>query len=77
MISSAESVAVSLCSMSAVVRLTISSSSSSLGIVDDHVEHEPVELRLGQRIRPFLLDRVLRRQHEERLRRACAACRRP
>ena len=29
-------------------------------------EHEPVELGLGQRIRPFLLDRVLRGQHQER-----------
>ena len=36
-------------------------------IVDDHVEHEPVELRLGQRIGPFHLDRVLRGQDEERL----------
>ena len=53
--------------MSAVVRLTISSSSSSTGIIDPDVEHEPVELGLGQRIRPFLLDRVLRGQHEERL----------
>ena len=29
-------------------------------------EHEPIELRLGQRIGPFLLDRVLRGQHQER-----------
>ena len=29
-------------------------------------EHEPVELRLGQRVGAFLLDRVLRGQHEER-----------
>ena len=41
-------------------------SSAARRIVDDDVEHEPVELRFGQRIRAFLLDRVLRRQHEER-----------
>jgi hypothetical protein len=34
------------------------------------LEHEAVELRLGQRIGAFLLDRVLRRQHEERARAA-------
>ena len=39
-----------------------------LGRVADHdVEHEPVELRFGQRIGPLLLDRVLGRQHEERV----------
>ena len=37
-------------------------------VADVDVEHEPVELRFGQRIGAFLLDRVLRRQHEERLR---------
>ena len=62
--------------MSAVVRLTISNSSSSLGIVDEHVEHEAVELRFGQRIGAFLLDRVLRGQHEERLGQRDAAGRR-
>ena len=31
-------------------------------------QHEPVELRLGQRVRALLLDRVLRREHEERIR---------
>ncbi len=36
-------------------------------VVDDDVEHEAIELRLGQRIRAFELDRVLRGQHEERL----------
>ena len=36
-------------------------------IADRDVEEEAVELRLGQRIRPLLLDRILRRQHEERL----------
>ena len=35
-------------------------------VVDRDVEHEPVELRLGQRVGPFQLDRVLRRQDEER-----------
>ena len=34
---------------------------------DDDVEHEAIELRLGQRIRAFLLDRILRREDEERL----------
>ncbi len=38
-----------------------------VGIVDVHHEHEPVELRLGQRVGAFLLDGVLRGQHEERL----------
>ena len=37
------------------------------GIPDAHLEHEAVELRLRERIRPFLLDRVLRGQHEKRL----------
>ena len=36
-------------------------------VADDQLEQEPVELRLGQRIGPFLLDRVLGRHHEERL----------
>ena len=39
-------------------------------VLDRKLEHEPVDLRFGQRIRAFLLDRVLRRQHEERLRAA-------
>ena len=37
-------------------------------IAEPDAEQEPVELRLGQRERPLQLDRVLRRQHEERLR---------
>ena len=38
-----------------------------IGIVDEHVQQEAIELRLGQRIRAFLLDRVLRRHdHEQR-----------
>ena len=43
------------------------SSSSRDGIADGELHHEPVELRLGQRIGALLLDRVLRGQHEERL----------
>ena len=35
-------------------------------IVHTQLEHEPVELRLGERIGRFLLDRVLRGEHEER-----------
>ena len=35
------------------------------------LEEEAIELRLGQRIGAFHLERVLRREHEERLRRAC------
>ncbi len=37
-----------------------------LGVADADVEHEAVELRLGQRIGALLLDGVLRGQHEER-----------
>ena len=33
---------------------------------DDDVEHEAIELRLGQRIGAFELDRILRREDEER-----------
>ena len=39
-----------------------------LGIIDVRVEHEAVELGLGQRVGALVLDRVLRGQHEERLR---------
>ena len=38
------------------------------GVVDDDVEHEAVKLRLGQGIGALLLDRVLRGEDEERLR---------
>ncbi len=38
-----------------------------LGIVHEDVEHEAVLLRFGQRIGAFLLDGVLRGQHEERV----------
>ena len=34
-------------------------------IIQQHVEEEAVELRLGQGIRAFQLDRILCRQHEE------------
>ena len=36
------------------------------GIVHPDFEHEPVQLRLGQRIGSFVFNRVLRREHEER-----------
>ena len=36
-------------------------------VIDQDFKHEPVELRLGERIGPFLLDGILRRQHEERV----------
>ena len=50
---------------------------SDFRIADHDVEHEPIELRLGQRIRAFLFDRVLRGQHEERPIERIAARRRP
>ena len=34
---------------------------------DVDLEHEPIELRFGKRIGAFELDRILRRQHEERI----------
>ena len=37
------------------------------GVVNENIEHEPVELGFRQRIGSFLLDRILRRQHEERV----------
>ena len=42
-------------------------------VADQHLEHEPVDLRLGQRVRALGLDRVLRRQDEERARGPCAS----
>jgi hypothetical protein len=45
----------------------MSSSSAATGSRPD-VEHEAVELGLGQRVGALLLDRVLRGEHEERLR---------
>jgi hypothetical protein len=38
-----------------------------VGVPDLELEEEAVELGLGQRVRALLLDRVLRRHHEERL----------
>ena len=35
--------------------------------VDDELQQEPVELRLGQRVGALVLDRVLRRGDEERV----------
>jgi hypothetical protein len=39
----------------------------TVGIADEHLEHEPVELRLGQRVGALLLDRVLGGEHQKRL----------
>ena len=50
-----------------VVRSRIVWSSSLVGILDDELEEEAIELRLGQRVGAFHLERVLRREHEERL----------
>ena len=36
-------------------------------IADAQLEHEAVDLRFGERIGALLLDRILRREHEERL----------
>ncbi len=36
-------------------------------VVDEHLEQEAVDLRLGQRVGALGLDRVLRRQHQERV----------
>ena len=38
------------------------------GVAHPKLEHEAVELRLGQRIGAFLLDRILGGQHEEGVR---------
>ena len=43
-----------------------------LGVVDQHLQHEAIDLRLGQRIRSLGLDRVLRRHHEEGIRNGIA-----
>ena len=37
------------------------------GVSDQYLQHEPVDLRFGQRVGAFGLDRVLRRHHQERL----------
>ena len=46
-------------------------------VADLELHEEAVDLRLGERIRSFLLDRVLRREDEERVRERGASCRRP
>ena len=48
-----------------------------VGIVDIDLQQEAVELRFGQRIGAFLLQRVLRRQHVERRGQVVATGRRP
>ena len=45
----------------------MASSSARRRVADPELEHEAVELGLGQRIGALLLDRVLGGQHEERL----------
>jgi len=37
------------------------------GVADQHLHHEPVDLRFGQRIGAFLFQRILRRQHQKRI----------
>ena len=49
-----------------VVAISISPLGVEVGIVDVDLQQEAVELRLGQRIGAFLLQRVLRRQHMKR-----------
>ena len=44
-------------------------------VVDDDVEHESIELRFRQRIGPFLFDRILRREDEQRTLERDSACR--
>ena len=46
---------------------SISTSSPCARIADAQHHREAIELRLGQRVDAFLLDRVLRRQHPERI----------
>ena len=48
------------------MRRTISASSRAGRVVDEHLHEEAVALRLGQRVHALALDRVLRREHEER-----------
>ena len=35
-------------------------------VAHEHLQHEAVHLRLGQRVGAFLIDRIFRREHEER-----------
>ena len=46
------------------------------GVLHEDLEHEAVLLGLGQRVGAFLLDGVLRGQHEERVHHRACACRR-
>ena len=40
---------------------------ATVRIFDQDLQHEAVDLRFGQRIGAFLFERILRRQHEERI----------
>ena len=46
----------------------MTNSSDGARVADEHLHHEPVDLRLGQRVGALGLDRVLGRQDEERAR---------
>ena len=48
-----------------VVANSMRRSAASVGIGHVDLQEEAVELRLGQRIGAFLLERVLRREHME------------
>ena len=47
-----------------------------IGVGDNDVHEEAIELRLRQRIGAFLFDRVLGRQHHEEGSASCRSCRR-
>ena len=57
--------------------ISIRRSAASVGIADIDLHQEAVELRFGQRIGAFLLQRVLGRQHVERRGQVVALGRRP
>ena len=42
----------------------------AIRIADDQLQHEAIDLRFRQRISAFLLERVLRRENEKRIRQA-------
>ena len=50
-----------------IIRSTTTNSCGRRGVADEHLEHEPVELRLRQRVGALGLDRVLRGHDEERV----------
>ena len=50
------------------MRSRIARSSSRRRVADAQLQQEAVDLRLGQRVGALLLDRVLRGQHQERVR---------